>query len=135
MKEADIAGKAVGMIPAEIDSFLSRVSSPRTRLLLQLRESESLYYCKNTKEALGVALVRLFASELIGKAGVKSIGKSKKYNDAKLTVRAGIIKYLNSHKEARSHFDSAVEARQRGLPARAMRTIRKIKKSKPSPRR
>ena len=84
---------------------MKNVGSVRTRFLLQLRELEFLAFNVNPSEVVKAALVRLFAAELIRKAGVKKFGKSPTYQHAKLGVRKAITLYLEGNANARKEFE------------------------------
>ncbi|MDP2974223.1 MAG: hypothetical protein Q8N60_04175, partial [Candidatus Diapherotrites archaeon] len=110
--------RAIELIPKEIEKFLQNVGSIRTRTLLQLREFSTWRYKLTIADALEISLVRLFASELINKAGVKKFGKSIIYNRAKLEVRKEIWRYINENPDIKLKLKEAIKSREKGLFAR-----------------
>ncbi len=119
----EIERRAIELIPTEIEKFLKNVNSARTRALLLTREFESLSYRVRITDTLEASLLRLFAAELIRKAGVKKFGKTPVYNRAKMNVRKKIVEYINGNPAIKQKFEKAVKARQKGLFARSKRLI------------
>lgn len=118
----EIERKAVSLIPREVPVFLDSASSMRTRVLLFSREFPLLFRNRNTPEVFEATVVRLFAAELIRKAGVRNLGKTSEYNHAKLRVRAEIVRFLNENPAIQERFHRLAGNRQRGIVGR----VRKI---------
>lgn len=114
----EITNRAVLLIPRETKKFLENAESFRNRLLLASREFSLLFSKAGIEDALKSSMVRALASEIINKAGVKSFFRTPIYNKIKLSVRAEIIKYIESNSEVRRRFEKAAERRQFGFFAR-----------------
>ena len=130
-----IEAKAIELIPEELPKLMQRAFSLRTRALLIPRDFQSIANGISNADILQASLIRFWASELIGKAGIKakyglrSLSKTPEYNQAKLKVRAAIIKCISSNSDLHKQFEAITKKRaEKSLFARARKIVRRRRK-------
>lgn len=126
---SDLERLAIASVPKEVDAFIESAGSLRTRYFLLGRDFQFLLYGMETSEILRLSLLRLVASEIIRKQGVRVMGRPKLYNSLKLQVRAAVTQYIKERPAVNEKFERIVQDRLRkSIFARSRRVLNFFKR-------